>query len=118
MARPKAKINWDEAGRLAQAGCNGVQIAAYFGIHYNTLEQRSQKDLNCHFSEFLQQNRSHGDALLLAKQFEAALKDKDRGMLIWLGKQRLDQKDKHDHTSKDQQMNPPLQLVPYTNDKS
>jgi len=31
---------------------------------------------------------------LKVKQFESAVKDKNISMLIWLGKQRLDQKDK------------------------
>jgi hypothetical protein len=100
MPRPKANIDWKEAARLAQAGCKGTQIAAYFGCDDETLYNRCKADLNMGFSEFLHQNRSHGDALLLAKQFESALKDKDRGMLIWLGKQRLDQKDKKDVENK------------------
>jgi len=109
MARTTVNIDWNLAAQLAQAGCNGVQIAAYIGIHYNTLDQRCKKDKSCDFSEFLRQNRSHGDALLLAKQFEAALKDKDRGMLIWLGKQRLGQKDKQETENKTEiSVKPPI----------
>jgi hypothetical protein len=102
MGRPKAHIDWGEVGRLLQAGCDGVQCAAYFGIDENTLYNRSKDDNNISFSDFLRQNRMKGDALLYAKQFECALKDKDRGMLIWLGKQRLGQKEKfeNDNTHK------------------
>jgi hypothetical protein len=96
MARPKAHIDWDEVGRLLQAGCDGVQCAAYFGMDNETLYNRCKEDLNMGFTEFLRQNRQKGDALLYAKQFESALKDKDRGMLIWLGKQRLGQREKQD----------------------
>lgn len=94
MARPKANINWEMAARLVEAGCDGVECAAYFGIDPETFYNRCKEDLNIGFTEFLRQNRSKGNALLKAKQFEAALVDKDRGMLIWLGKQRLGQSDK------------------------
>ena len=94
MPRPKAEINWNEAQRLVEAGCDGVECASYFGIDPETFYNRCKEDLNMGFTEFLRQNRSKGNALLKAKQFEAALKDKDRGMLIWLGKQRLGQTDK------------------------
>jgi hypothetical protein len=96
MARPKAHIDWDEVGRLLQAGCDGVQCAAYFGMDNETLYNRCKDDLGMGFTDFLRQNRQKGDALLYAKQFESALKDKDRGMLIWLGKQRLGQREKQD----------------------
>lgn len=92
--RPQVKIDWGEASRLAQAGASGVQISAYFGIHYNTLVSRCRRDNKCDISDFFQQNKSKGDVLILAKQFEAAIKDKDKTMLIWLGKQRLGQKEK------------------------
>ncbi len=96
MGRPKAHIDWNEVGRLLQAGCDGVQCAAYFGIDENTLYNRSKEDNNISFSDFLRQNRYKGDALIHAKQFECALKDKDKAMLIWLGKQRLGQRDKQE----------------------
>lgn len=113
MARPKSPIDWIEMGRLVQAGCTGVQCAAYIGIDEETFYNRCKDDLAMGFTEFLRQNRSKGDALLLAKQYEAALKDKDRGMLIWLGKQRLGQRDKfdHDHTTKGDKITPPIEWI-------
>ena len=48
------------------------------------------------FVAFSQQNKAKGDSLLKAKQFESAIKDKNIPMQIWLGKQRLGQKDKTD----------------------
>jgi hypothetical protein len=94
MGRPKANIDWDLAGELLKAGCDGVQIASYFGCDDETLYNRCKSDLNMGFSDFLRQNRSCGDALILKAQFDAAIEDKDRGMLIWLGKNRLGQKDR------------------------
>lgn len=113
MSRPKANIDWSEASRLLQAGCDGVQISSYFGIDPETLYNRCKEDLGMGFTEYLRQNRSKGDALLIAKQYEAALKDKDRGMLIWLGKQRLGQRDRfdHDHTTKGDKITPPVEWI-------
>lgn len=104
MARPRAKIDWEKAERLAQAGCNGVQIAAYMGIHEDTLYGACERELKTGFSAWLANKRSKGDAMILARQFESALKDKDRAMLIWLGKQRLNQRERrdYDHTSNGQ----------------
>jgi hypothetical protein len=96
MARPKAKIDWDEAGEMISAGCDGVQVAAYFGIHPDTLYMACEKELKMGFSAYLQTKRATGDAMLLKTQFELALKEKDRTMLVWLGKQRLGQREKQD----------------------
>ena len=43
---------------------------------------------------FKAQKRASGESLLLQKQFESAIEDKNISMLIWLGKQRLGQSDK------------------------
>ena len=107
MPRPKAHINWDEAGKMIMAGCDGVQVAAYFGIHPDTLYLACEKDLKMGFSDYLHQKRSKGDSMLLAKQYEVALTDKNPTMLIWLGKQRLNQREKSetDITSKGEKIN-------------
>jgi hypothetical protein len=113
MARPKTNIDWIEMGRLVQAGCTGVMCAAYIGIDDETFYNRCKDDLGIGFTEFLRTNRAKGDALLLAKQYEAALKDKDRGMLIWLGKNRLGQTDRQavDVTTQGEKITPPIQWV-------
>ncbi len=96
MARPKAKIDWDHAGKLIAAGCDGVQVAAYFGIKPDTLYFRCEQDNKQGFSEFLREKRAKGDALLYATQYELAIKEKNPTMLVWLGKQRLGQREKQD----------------------
>lgn len=87
-------INWDEVGELLEAGCSGVEIAGFIGVNENTLYNRCKEDLGEAFEAFKQQKKSSGDSKLRTAQFDAAVKDKDRSMLIWLGKQRLGQKDK------------------------
>jgi len=94
MIGKKININWSEVSEYLQAGCSGVEIASKLGIHENTLYQRCRTDLNVEFMAYSQQKRASGEALLKKTQFDMAVIDKDRSMLIWLGKNRLGQTDK------------------------
>ena len=87
-------IDWDFVGEYLMAGCSGVEVAAQLGIHENTLYQRCKSDLGIEFVAYKQEKQASGESLLRKVQFDAAIKDKDRAMLIWLGKQRLGQKEK------------------------
>lgn len=87
-------IDWNKVDELLEAGCDGTQIAAYLGCHEDTLYIRCQDEQKMAFSAYKAQKRAKGDSTLLTAQFDAAVKDKDRAMLIWLGKQRLGQADK------------------------
>lgn len=107
MPRPKIDIDWDEVGHMLEAGCEGTEVAASIGIHPNTLYERCQTDNKLSFSEYLASKRASGDRLIRVKQFEIA-KEGDKAMLIWLGKQRLGQKDKHEHSG---DQDKPLQHV-------
>jgi len=94
MARPKINIDWEIVNSLLEADCEGTEIAAYLGIKPDTLYHRCKEDNKQGFSEYLQQKKAKGNSLLKVKQFESAIKDKNISMQIWLGKQRLGQKDK------------------------
>lgn len=91
------EINWEQIDQMLVAGCNGIQCAAAVGVHHDTLYDRCVTDKKVSFSVYSQQKRSHGDALLHAAQFHKAYKDKNPTMLIWLGKQRLNQKEEKDN---------------------
>lgn len=101
--RPQAIIDWKTVDRLLQAGCSGVQIAARLAIHPDTLYRACQAEHKSDFAAYSQQKREHGETLILEQQFAAAMKG-DKTMLIWLGKQRLGQKEKHDHTTNDKDL--------------
>ena len=100
------QIDWDKVDELLEAGCDGTQIAAFLGCHEDTLYNRCQEEKNLAFSAYKAQKRAKGDSALLTAQFEAAVKEKDRGMLIWLGKQRLGQTDKAQQEISIPQMKP------------
>lgn len=94
--RPKAIIDWEQVGQMLMAGCSGVQSAAALGIDITTLSKHCVDENNMNISDFTKLKRAKGDAYLLAAQYNLALKDKNPTMLIWLGKQRLEQRDKRD----------------------
>jgi hypothetical protein len=89
------EINWELIDNMLISGCSGPQCAAAIGVHPDTLYDRCQADKKTLFSQYAQAKRAHGDGLLHAAQFQKAYKDKNPTMLIWLGKQRLSQKDDH-----------------------
>jgi len=90
---PPSDIEWDIVDRLIEAGNDGVNVAAYFGIHPETLYRRCQEEQNIGFAKYSRERRRKGDSMLLAVQYEKALMDRDNGMLVWLGKNRLEQSD-------------------------
>ena len=94
MSSAPVKIEWPKVYRMLQAGISGVQCAARLGIHENTLYQRCREELGIEFVALRQEKRAEGDALLYEKQYQIALDEGDKTMLIWLGKNRLDQKDR------------------------
>ena len=91
--RKKFVIDWNKVDNSLRAGSNGVQVAAMLGIHYNTLVNKCNEEKKCDFSDYLAQKRQEGNDVLFGLQYKLA-KEGDRGMLIWLGKNRLDQSDK------------------------
>jgi hypothetical protein len=92
MSRPEKPIDWKVVDQLLMAGCLGTEIAANFDMHPDTFYNRVEQQYGMGFTAYCSEKRSKGDSLLRAKQFEKAL-EKDNTMLIWLGKQRLQQKE-------------------------
>jgi len=90
--RPLKKIDWDEVDKLLMAGCNGVQVAAYFDMHPQTFYERVIRERSMSFTDYSTQKKEKGNSFLLATQYKLAL-EKDKTMLVWLGKQRLEQRE-------------------------
>lgn len=91
--RKKVVINWSKVDRSLIAGANGVQVAAMLGVHPDTLYNKCKETKKMDFSAYMQQKRQQGNQKLYEMQYKLA-ESGDRGMLIWLGKNRLDQSDK------------------------
>lgn len=91
--RKKIKIDWEEVDKYLEAGAKGTEVAAALGIHKDTLYDKCKEDKKTDFSVYLRLKRECGNTKLRLKQ-QALAMEGDRGMLIWLGKNRLDQSDK------------------------
>lgn len=93
MSRPEISIDWQRVDELLEAGCPGTEIAAHIGMHRETFYDRVVKKFNVSFSDYSAQKKAKGDSLLREAQFKKAVKKLDNGMLVWLGKQRLNQRE-------------------------
>ena len=91
--RPKAIIDWDVVIAHIKAQCSAVGIASLFGISVDTLYNRCKEDNNIDYSVFSDQKKAEGKELLRKKQYDVAMEG-DKTMLVWLGKQYLEQKEK------------------------
>ena len=90
---PGLDIDWKQVDKWLEAGAKGTEVAAALGVNYKTLERRCFEVKKVHFGEYLKVKRECGNTKLRLKQQQLAMEG-DRGMLIWLGKNRLDQSDK------------------------
>jgi hypothetical protein len=95
VGRPNLSIDWEEVDRHLEAGCSGAEVASIVGVSPDTLYRRCQTERGANFSVILQQKKAKGEAMLKVRQFSEAMKG-DRSMLIWLGKQRLGQRDRQE----------------------
>lgn len=88
-------IDWDQAKKLCGMFCNQREIAAFFDVSRNTLAIRVVTDgIAGNWSEFHEMHQGKGRINLRHAQYQKAM-DGNTHMLIWLGKQVLNQTDKN-----------------------
>lgn len=85
-------IDWEKVDQFLMAGCTGTEVAAYFGCHPDTLYNKCKEKFKMGFSQYCQEKRSKGDNFLKNAQYKNAMGG-NTTMQIWLGKQRLDQRE-------------------------
>lgn len=90
MARPSKNIDTAKIVELASNGMVVREIAVILDVSESTLSHR--------YRAFVEKGRELCNSRLRSKQVERALHGSDT-MLIWLGKNRLEQTDKQDLTS-------------------
>ena len=98
MARPIKKVDTDAIQKLAQMHCTYDEIAEFLDVSTKTLQRN--------YVHLIKKGREMGKISLRRAQFEKAIGG-NVAMMIWLGKQHLDQKDKIEQT----QYNEPLPLI-------
>lgn len=98
--RPQKILNEEGAKaveKLASMMCTDEEIASVLGVSVDTLlNKRNAKT----FTEHKERGRNNGKASLRRMQYKAA-EAGNSTMLIWLGKQFLDQTDKQETSIKD-----------------
>jgi len=87
--------DWKELDRMLEAGATGVQAAARFGVHPETLYASVRRHKEVDFSVYRSEKRSCGEVLLKQAQFSNAMRG-NATLQVWLGKQLLGQKDNPD----------------------
>lgn len=95
MSRPELSVDWEKVDYMLKCGALGSEIAAAFHMHPDTLYRKINDRYGVTFTAYQQERRAEGDYSLRQKQYEKAMgltETGDNTLLIWLGKNRLGQK--------------------------
>ena len=95
MARTARKLDYATIAGLAEIACTDREIAAVIGISAEWLCKRKKADPK--LREAIEAGHEKGKVSLRRVQWQKALEGHPT-MLIWLGKQRLGQCDRVEHT--------------------
>ena len=90
MPRKKIEIDPEMVRGLARIGATWDEIAGILGIARTTLAVRMREKK---YRDAYEQGVAEGDVSLRRAQYDSAMKGKT-GMLVWLGKNRLNQTDR------------------------
>ena len=90
MAKKSYKLDKELISRLSSIMCSYEEIAMVMDTSVDNLQKR--------YKDIIERGRAEGKKGLRRAQYEKAVKDKDVRMLIFLGKQYLDQKDQPTET--------------------
>lgn len=96
MARPEKPIDWDLLDSLLEAGCSSNEAAPYFNMTGETICYRVLYKYGMDFSSYSREKTYKGDACIRHQQYLKATGQSDKGdntQLVWLGKNRLKQRD-------------------------
>ena len=95
MPRPKGSgiaIDLNELEKLCALQCTQVEIAAFFNVSVPTIERRARESK---FREAMERGYAKGRISVRRKQMQL-LEAGSNTMAVWLGKQLLGQKDRHE----------------------
>ncbi len=95
MGRPEKQIDQVQFEKLCGLQCTIDEFCCYFDCDYKTLEKWCKKTYGTTFSKVFNIKKGSGKISLRRKQFEVALSGNPT-MLIWLGRNMLNQTDKID----------------------
>jgi hypothetical protein len=101
VGRDKTIVPPSDVEHFAQLGCSDREIAKYFGVHENTLRYN--------FEEYLTKGRHQLKITLRQAQLRAAIENLNPALLIWLGRNVLQQ-------NENGVMNDEVRPLPWTDD--
>jgi hypothetical protein len=96
--RPRIEFTekeWQIIENACKIQCTGEEIASLLGIDYDTMNSRIKETFGEGFSDYIKRFSLHGRTSLRRLQWKAA-ESGNTTMLIWLGKQYLEQSDKQE----------------------
>ena len=94
------KIDKEQFEKLCNIQCTGEEIASWFGCSIDTLNDWCKANYEGQtFSKVFSQKAACGRISLRRSQWQKAVKETNTSMLIWLGKQYLNQVDKVENTN-------------------
>jgi hypothetical protein len=89
------EVDLNQMSKLCGLQCTKREIASFFNCSEDTIERRLHQEAGVNFSTYYALHSGKGNVALRRKQHDVAMKG-NVSMLIWLGKQYLGQKDKHE----------------------
>lgn len=90
--RPRKEVDWDLIDSLCEIHCTKEEICSILGVCEETLTTRTKEAHDMSFSAYYKNKSAGGKMSLRRTQFDTAQKG-SVPMLIWLGKQWLNQRD-------------------------
>jgi hypothetical protein len=93
--RPKLPFDIEQFEELCKIQCLEEEIAAVMKMSVDTLDRNCKSIYNKCFADVFAEKRKDGKSSLRRKQYLKAING-DTTMLIWLGKNMLDQKDRQE----------------------
>lgn len=97
--RAEYKVDYKTLDSLCAIQCTGEECASILNVDYETLNTALKRDKNGGFVEYFKRKSAAGKVSLRRKQYKSAVEDGNTTMMIWLGKQYLEQSDKQDVTN-------------------
>ena len=92
--RPKIELDFKLLENLCAIQCTESEIEAVMEVSVDTIDRRLMEVYGIGFADYSRQKKGKGKMSLRRRQIQAALAG-DKTLLIWLGKQYLDQADQH-----------------------
>jgi hypothetical protein len=104
---PHYKMDWVKVEKMLQAQCTQKEIASILGCTPETLAIHCKNDTGMTWGEFSQLHKGSGRSVLRQAQWDEAIVQRDKALLIFLGKQYLNQKDRREEITKEK---PPTEI--------